>query len=265
MRRSVVRAITVAAALAAAPAAAHVAPSTDNNNRYVKLTPLGDRVRLAYTVFYGEIPGARMRRTIDADRTGTIDDPERQAFGTTLAAEIAAALEVTVDGVRQPIAWSQIVVGMGTPQVAAGSFSVDLVAWLCLAAPRGTHAVLLRDRYRLASPGETEVKVEDSPGVKVDHARIGVDDDLGYDYKIIGPGGPLEDDGLDLQFTADDKAPVTSDAICQGQRSRRALPTGAIVVAAAVTAFVLAGLVTLGTRRRRRVGYAGSARARTRR
>src|SRR6185369_12131192 len=35
-------------------AAAHVAPSVGDNNRYLKLTPLGDRVRLAYTVFYGD-------------------------------------------------------------------------------------------------------------------------------------------------------------------------------------------------------------------
>jgi hypothetical protein len=252
MRRSSVRAISVAAALAvwAAPAAAHVAPSTDGNNRYLKLTPLGDRVRLAYTVFYGEVPGAEMRKAIDADRNGTIDDAESQAFGTQLAAEIARALEVTVDGARQSVAWSEVVVGMGTLRVVAGTFSVDLVAWLCLAVPRATHTVLLRDRFRIARPGETEVKVEDSPGVTIDHARIGIDDDLGYDYKIIGPGGPLEDDGLDLQFTAGDKAVMTSDAICRREVPRSALRPGAIVGATAVAVFVLAGLVTLVRRRR---------------
>lgn len=255
MRRSLVRAITVATTLAAAlaaPAAAHVAPSIDSNNRYIKLTPLGDRVRLAYTVFYGEVPGAGMRKTIDTDHDGTIDDAESQSFGTALAAEIAAALEATVDGAPQPVAWSQVVVGLGTPQVAAGTFSVDLVAWLCLAAPRGPHAVRLRDRFRLARPGETEVKVEDSPGVTIAHARLGADEDMGYDYKVTGPGGPLQDDGLDLQFTASDKAMVTSDVICEGAAPRRTLPAGAIVGAAAVTAFVLAGLVTLVQRRRRR-------------
>jgi hypothetical protein len=257
MWRPLVLAITVAAALAAlaalaSPVAAHVAPSVDGNNRYVKLTPLGDRVRLAYTVFYGEVPGAGVRKTIDTNHDGTIDDAESQAFGTALAAEIAQALEVTVDGARQPVAWSQVVVGMGTPQVTAGTFSVDLVAWLCLAAPRGPHAVLLHDRFRLAQIGETEVKVEDSPGVTINHARIGVDDDLGYDYKIIGPGGPLADDGLDLQFTAGDKAVVTPDATCRVDAPHRALPAGAIVGAAAITAFVLAGLVTLVRRRRSR-------------
>jgi hypothetical protein len=246
MRLSLVLAIT----LAAAHAGAHVAPSVNDNNRYLKLTPLGDRVRLAYTVFYGEVPGAGLRRTIDANHDGAIDDAERQAFGERLAGQLAAALEVTVDGVRQPVAWSQVVVGMATPQTAAGTFSIDLVAWFCVAPPRGRHAVLLRDRFKLDHPGETEVKVEDSPGVKVEHARIGVDDDLGYDYKIIGPGGPLEDDGLDLQFTAGDRSIVAADAICQGAAPHRALPTGVIAGAAAVTAFLLAGIVTLMRRRR---------------
>lgn len=242
----------LAFALAATLASAHVAPSVDNNNRYLKLTPLGDRVRLAYTVFYGEVPGAGMRRTIDANHDGTIDDAESQAFGGKLATELAAALDITVDGARQPVTWSQVVVGMGTPQTAAGTFSIDLVTWICLAPPRGKHAVQLRDRFRLARPGETEVKVEDSPGVTIQRARIGAADDPSYDYKLVGPGGALEDDGLDLQFTAGDKSVVTSDAICQGAAPRRALPPGLIVGTAAVIAFLLAGAVTLVLRRRRR-------------
>jgi hypothetical protein len=262
MRLSLLPAVMLAAGLAATHAVAHVAPSIDGNNRYVKLTPLGDRVRLAYTVFYGEVPGAGLRKAIDTDGDGTIAEAESQAFGTALAPELAAALEVTVDGARQPVAWSQVVVGMGTPQVAAGAFSVDLVAWLCMAAPRGSHAVRLRDRYRLARPGETEVKVEDSPGVTIDRARIG-DDDLGYEYKIIGPGGPLQDVGLDLQFTAGDTSVVAADAICRGAAPRPALRRGVVIGSAAVTASVLAGAITLVVRlvvRRRRRGPAGSTR-----
>jgi len=258
MRLSLVPAVMLATALAAARAGAHVAPSVDSNNRYLKLTPLGDRVRLAYTVFYGDVPGAGMRRTIDANRDGAIDDAESQAFGDRIATEIAAALEITVDGARQPVAWSQVIVGMGTPQTAAGTFSIDLVAWLCLASPRGKHAVLLRDRLALARPGETEVKVEDSPGVTVDRARIGAADDPSYDYKLVGPAGPLADDGLDLQFTAAATSVVASDAACQGAAASRALPPGVIVGVAAVIAFALAGAGSLVMRRRR--AAAGSSR-----
>src|SRR5688500_15851927 len=111
-------------ALVAATASAHVAPSVADNNRYIKVTPLGDRVRLAYTVFYGQVPGAKLRRAIDTGRDGAIDDAESRVFGERVAREIAAALEVTVDGARRPVAWSQVVVGMGTPSTTAGAFSI---------------------------------------------------------------------------------------------------------------------------------------------
>jgi hypothetical protein len=218
---------------------AHVAPSVDDNNRYLKLTPLGDRVRIAYTVFFGEIPGASERRGIDANRDGRIDDAESKAFGDRLAAQVAQAIELEVDGARQPIRWTTIDVGMGTPDVAAGSFSVDMVAYPCLATARGRHRIVLRDKLQLPRPGETEVKVEDSPGVTIDHARVGAADDPSYDYKFVGAGGPISDDGLDLLFNAGPKAPVTADNVCSAPVTPGSklpwilIPAGVIVVALA--------------------------------
>src|SRR5260370_36401111 len=144
-----------------AAAAAHVAPSVDDNNRYLKLTPLGDRMRLAYTVFFGEVPGRALRATIDLNKDGAISEDEATAFGAKVAGDVAPALDVTVDGVQRPVAWNQVVVGMGTPDASAGAFSVDLVAWLCLPSPRGHHAVQLRDHYRIPPAGETELRVDD--------------------------------------------------------------------------------------------------------
>ncbi|MEO7731701.1 MAG: hypothetical protein ABIY55_12065 [Kofleriaceae bacterium] len=235
---------------AAAPASAHVAPAVGDNNRYLKLTPLGDRIRLAYTVFYGEVPGATLRRTIDRNHDGTIDDRETQAFGERIAKGVAATLIIAVDHIPQPVAWSEVVVGLGTPSAAAGAFSIDLVAWLCLSSPRGKHAVLLRDAYPLERPGETEVKVEDSPGVTIAVTRIGGAEDEAHDYRLVGPSGALETDGLDLQFTAGDKAVIGGDATCH-VASSPPLPAAIIVATAVALAFVLAGLVTLVRRLRR--------------
>lgn len=246
----------IAAGAAVRPAAAHVAPSVGDNNRYLKLTPLGDRVRLAYTVFYGEVPGAELRRAIDANRDGTIDDAESQAFGRRIAAQIAAALEVTADGARRPVAWSQVVVGMGTPSTAAGTFSIDLVASICLAPPRGRHAVELRDRFELSRPGETEIRFEDSPGVAVDRARVGDDGDPGIDYKIIGPtpvlaaAGPAG--GIELVFTAGDKAVVGSDAACVRPAPRSGVSAAVVAGWAAALAAALAGAVTIAKYLRQR-------------
>ncbi|HSR98457.1 MAG TPA: hypothetical protein VLM79_15470 [Kofleriaceae bacterium] len=244
--------LALALALPVVPARAHVAPAVGDNNRYLKLTPLGDRVRLAYTVFYGEIPGAGMRGTIDANHDGAIDDSESQAFGTRLAGDIARALEITVDGKPQSVVWSQVVVGMGSPQTTAGAFSVDLVAWVCLTPPRGKHVVLLRDHYAIERPGETEVKVEDSPGVTIHSTRIGGASWEDNDYKLVGPSGALETEGFELDFTAGDKAAVTADGVCAGPARRGRLPVLAIVGAAAAAGFVLAAAVMVVIRLRRR-------------
>lgn len=209
------RLAALAIVLATAPAAAHIAPSVDDNNRYLKVTPLADRVRLAYTVFFGQVPGAQQRPAIDRDRSGAISEAEAQAFGEKLAAEVAAGLDVAIDGRAQPVAWSVISVGLGAPQVHAGAFSVDLIAYLCLPVARGDHRLTLRDRFRLPRPGETEVKIEDGPGIAIVRARIGPGADASLDFRFAGPGGPLADAGLDLAFTAGPAAPIASDAICQ--------------------------------------------------
>ena len=245
-----VAAITVLPALASG----HVAPSRDDNNRYVKLTPMGDRVRVAYTVFYGDNPGRVVRRAIDTNRDGAIAADEAQAFANQVADEVGRAVEVTIDGAAQPIHWAHILPGMGSAETAAGAFSIDLVAWLCLPSLRGTHHVTLRDQFRIPKPGETEIHVEDSPGVTIDHTHVGRHQSSEHIYKFLGPGGALSDDGLDLTFTAGDRAAVMTDATCAGvttSEEPRATPT----LAAWILAAVGAGAAVLGyvaLRRRRK-------------
>jgi hypothetical protein len=193
--------------------AGHVAPSVDDNNRYVKVTPLGDGVRLAYTVFFGEIPGATERKQLDANHDGRIDDAERRRYGDKLAAEVLAALDVDLDGKSQKFTWQIVDVGLGSDAVAAGSFSVDLVTYLC-GTPGTKHTIRLRDQFRIPRPGETEVKVEDSPGVTVTRARVGPADDPTHDYRFVGPGGPLSDDGLEVEWTAGPTSERVPNATC---------------------------------------------------
>lgn len=252
MRRWLVLAITLGVAAASSMTRAHVAPSVDDNNRYLKLTPLGDRVRLAYVVFYGEVPGARLRPSLDTDGDGSISERESQAFGAKLGAEVAAALEVSIDGVQQRLAWTAISVGMSSTRVAAGSFSVDLVASLCLPAVRGRHKLRLLDRFRVPRPGETEVRIEDSPGVQIERAKLGASSSESGGFRFVGPGGPLSTDGLELAFTAGPKAPVLADGAClaggAGRGAGRGLGTiaGLVIVLGAAAA----GAALLVRRRR---------------
>lgn len=237
----------VAISALALPARAHVAPSIDDNNRYLKLTPRGDSVRLAYIVFFGEVPGAQLRPSIDANRNGEISEAEGAAFGTKLASEIAASLELTVDGAPRSIEWSEISVGMGTPRVAGGAFSVDLVASICITG-RGRHALRLRDRFRLLRPGETEVRIEDAPGIAIDRAAIG-DHPRRDAFTFTGDAAPLKDPGLELAFTTTDRAPA-SDGACRApdRAGSRRWP----IFAAAGAAALAAGAVVVARRKTRR-------------
>jgi len=253
-RRFLVRAVTfaVVTTIGLGGADAHVAPSVDDNNRYLKLTPTGDRVRFAYTVFFGENPGRAQRPSLDTDRDGTIADAEAQAFATRLGAEVAASLEATIDGAPVPVTWSVVSAGLGSPSTRAGAFSVDLVAYLCLPVARGRHEVRVRDRFRVPRPGETEVRVEDGPGIRIERARLGALVADGLDFKLVGPAGPLAEDGVELAFVASDAAPVGADTICHARAAGgRGLPTAVVIAAGAL---IGGGLALLVAWRRRRAG-----------
>jgi hypothetical protein len=235
-RRLVTTAAAVATACAAAfgSAGAHVEAAVDENNRYLKLTPLGDRVRVAYTIFVGERPGAALRRRLDRDRDGQLDDREAAAYGDEVAALVRPAVTVTLDGELAPVAWTTIDVGLGTPSVAGGAFSVDLVGWICARGPR--HQLVLRDTVRLDRPGETEVRLEDGPGVRFVSRRLGDREMDALDAKWTGGDGPLTL-GLDVTWEVDGAAARPVDGKCAagggaGAGRRRWLGYGLGVAAA---------------------------------
>jgi hypothetical protein len=224
---------------------AHVAPSVDDNNRYLKVTPMRGGFRLAYTVFFGEIPGASERKLIDANRDGRIDEGEARRFGDKLASEVAASLELESGGRTQRVAWAVVDVGLGSTAVAAGAFSVDMIGYLCASG-----SLSLKDQFRIQRPGETEVLVEDSPGVTVQVARIGPSADPRRDWRFLGAGGPLSDDGLTVQWTAEPTAPALPSGGCaagpdaaNGGTGSSRLPFvfGALVVVCAAVAGVIVG------------------------
>ena len=113
------------------------------------------------------------------------------------------------------------------------------------AAPRPSSAI----SFVLARPGETEVKVEDSPGVTI-HARARrrrerPDPRL----PVRGPGRPVSDDGLELAFVAGDDSVVADDGLCPAPPSPRR--GGAVVVIACVVGALGLGAAWLVARRRR--------------
>ncbi len=165
-------ALTLALSLWPERAAAHVAASVDDNNRYLKLSLLGDRVRLAYTVFFGEVPGRAMRPGIDTNRNGQLEPAETDAFAARLRAEVAGQLQIAIDDEPVTLRFSQHSFGSVTSSVQGGAFSVDMIATLCM-PPAARRRLHLRDRFTVPRPGETEVYFEDAPGIAVVAATIG--------------------------------------------------------------------------------------------
>jgi hypothetical protein len=243
--RGAAAALGLAAALVTSqPAFGHVQPAVDENNRYLKLTPLGDRVRLSYTVFLGEKPGATLRRQLDRDRDGQLSDAEARAYGEDLAARIRAAVTVTLDGRTVPVRWTTLDVGLGVPAVTAGAFSVDLVGWICAssAAPR----LALRDTLRLERPGESELRLEAGPGIHLGSRRLADRPLERLETQWRGPGGPLEI-GLEVSWRVDDAAPRPGDGQCRaptdagdaGDAGPRWWPIAIALAAAAAAAATL--------------------------
>lgn len=215
-------------ALPARSAHGHVAPSRDTNNRYIKLTPMRDRVRLAYTVFLGELPGAQARRQMDANRDGRIDEQEAQHHAVPLAESVQQNLVLTVDGSAHALSWSELHVGLGTPVTDAGAVSIDLIGWLCLGNDTGAaagreHAVTLHDRFRLPRPGETELHVQASPGISVTRSAVGPEsrDVVRLAFQWHGSQVPLASEGYQLAFTvAPDAALLPAGGPCDAPRAR---------------------------------------------
>src|SRR5215470_618220 len=166
------RSQAVLVALIAAPALAHVAPSGDSNNRYLKATLLPTEVRVTFTIFFGERPGVIERRRVDKDGDGRIDAAEARTLGERTLAELAPGLFVTVDG-RAATGWKVADVGLGTPTTGGGALSVDLALAAPYPDPRAAeHTLLLEDATEVPLPGESETRVEESPGVRVAECHL---------------------------------------------------------------------------------------------
>jgi hypothetical protein len=234
--------------MAASTAIGHVAPSETTNNRYLTLAPLGDRLRLVYTVYMGEEPGRRARARIDRNRDGQVGEGEAEAFGAQLGAEVASRLDIEIDGQPVPVSWSSIDVGMADRATNGGSFAVDLVAWLCYEQPRDriAHSFLFRDQFVIPSPGETELRADESPGVRVTRLDLPgkpATQRPQLEHKWRGGPGPAAE-GVELAIEVDPDAATFSAEPC-GPASIRSSARRFLWIGLAILAAGLAGLVSL--------------------
>jgi hypothetical protein len=217
----------------AAPAAAHVAASPDANNRYLKVTLLPASVRVAYSLIVGERPGRDERRRMDADGDGTLDAGERARYGAEVAARLAPA--VSLDGAPAR-GWRVADVGLGEPTVAGGSFAVDLVLELPYADPRADeHRLAIDDAAAVPLPGESELRIDESPGVRVLEAHL-ASSSAGIELVYAHTGNATR---------PGERAVTVRFGVDRELRPARRWPLAALVAAA-----VAIGLLALSRRRR---------------
>jgi hypothetical protein len=242
------------ALIGSGPAGAHVAASVDDNNRYLKLTFLGDRVRLAYTVFFGEVPGRQMRPGIDRNRDGQLDPEETDVLAARLATEVAGQLALSIDGKSVAVRFAQRSFGTMTRSIQGGAFSVDLIATICM-APAPRHQLALRDRFAVPRPGETEVRLEDGPGIRVLNATIGDASISEALFRFAGAVPALGEPGLRVEVAMAPDAPGMRGGTCAaeaGEGGRAGGTSGAVrwALPLAIALLALVGLWSWGRRKR---------------
>jgi len=89
--------VVVLALATPGPALAHPLGSF-TVNRYSRIEPAGDGVRISYVLDLAEIPTFQEQARIDADRDGQVTDVERDRYAEARAEELRRNLHLTIDG-----------------------------------------------------------------------------------------------------------------------------------------------------------------------
>lgn len=178
-------------ALAPAGAVAHVGPSPQTNNRYLTVVAEPGAVRLVYTLIFGDSPGAAARKRMDRDGDGLLSGEEQQAFADSIADVIASGLVIELDGEARDVEWDRVDIGIGSAEVDAGPFSIDLIATFCFEAG-GEHAFRVVDGFRVPPVGEGALTIEPSRGVEVLRSAMGDDEGTRRAFKWMGRGEMAE-------------------------------------------------------------------------
>lgn len=233
------------------PVAAHVGPSEKTNNRYYKLTPMSDRVRLAYTIFFGREPGLVTRRHMDVDRDGVLSPREIATYGKVMAKELFASVSFLEAGKEVEILWQDADVGLERLDVSAEPFSVDFIATVCLDTQQigYEHSLVFRDRLRLPKPGETELSMMPAPGIRITGSALDGRPSR-HSEKWQGGPGPAQV-GYEFSFVVESDELAVLDQSCAKPKTSRSNRWLAFV-GAAVLALVGGVVIFLRHRRRKR-------------
>ena len=146
----------VLAGVPAAPAAAHPEGREFPVNQYTGLVLTPDRVRVTAVLNTAEIVTTQDRRTVDADRDGTVSAGERSRHAGRTCAAMAADLHVRVndDKLRWTVVPGEYRYEHGAAGLPSARLTCELTAPARLGAPA---AVTVDNRYELGRAGWHEM------------------------------------------------------------------------------------------------------------
>ena len=181
-------------------------------NRYVKFDLLsGAELRLAYTVLFGAAPALAIRRAFDANHDGRLDAAETRALGARIESEVLSGLALTFDGAHVVPAFANPSVGLAGDAVAPSPLSVDLIARLPLLGAERDHRVHVDDATSFAPLGESEIRVEESPGTRLLSSHLGAGESAEKQSRFLFRGpkfSALEDRSVTFRFRAAPTIPI---------------------------------------------------------
>ena len=138
--------VVVVLGLAAPRVLAHP-QHTAVGDRYVKLVAEGGGLRVVYSLSYGPIGAAAVRRSMDADHDGRLTPAESAAGARALGDRIAREGHLRVDGTATPLVWATPFVAPNRGAVDTSPLTIELSANVVLGG------------------GETTVSFEDVPAL----------------------------------------------------------------------------------------------------
>lgn len=142
-------------------------------NRYARVEPGADLVRVVYALDMAEIPSFQELSTIDRDRNGTVSDDEKAAYLAHKLPDLAGHLQLTVNGA--PLRFR---VESGTLSLGEGQGGLPLVridATFVAELPAGLGSVLdawFRDTNYDARLGWKEIVVRGTGGAAVRESSV---------------------------------------------------------------------------------------------
>lgn len=147
-------------------------------NRYARIEPAADSVRLVYALDMAEIPTFQEMSAIDRDRNGTVSDAERGAYLDQKLPELARNVQLTVGGValalRPDSGTLRFEEGQGGLQVLR--IDAVLLADLPASARSGVLDAQVRDTNYDDRVGWKELVVRGTDGATVRESSVGAED-----------------------------------------------------------------------------------------